>query len=122
MSSGSNLVLAPARGARKPAVATLIVSSEAVTTSFRSMSSLAQSQDADVARRRPLHAGAHFEPELEIADDLGGIVVDAPGGEQRLQIGGMVGHRARKGIRGILAARVGAAVRIDEQQHPARRA
>ena len=34
--------------------------------------------------------------------------------EQRLQIGGVVRRRAREGILRILAARVGAAVRIDE--------
>jgi len=64
-----------------------MLSKDEVTTSFGSMS----------ARRKPKipmcrtgavgGGGANFQPAAQIADDLGGIVIDTPGGQERLQVG-----------------------------------
>ena len=78
-----------------------------------------QAEDADVTYGRRLHAGAHFESALQVADDLGRIVIDAPSCQQRYEIRGVVRHRAGERIGRILTARVPARVRVDEQQHPA---
>ena len=71
MSKGSNLVVAPVRGARKPAVAMLIESSDGGIDILAVHVVFAQSEDADVASRRSLRARAHLEPEVEIGDHLG---------------------------------------------------
>ncbi len=56
-------------------------------------------------------------PKSRSPIDLARIVVDAPGGQQRFEIGGVVRHRPGQRIRRILAAGVRARVRIDEQHH-----
>ena len=58
-------------------------------------------------------------PRSKIADDFGGIVVDAPRGQQRLQIRRMIGHRCRHGIGGVLSAQIRAGSGIEQQQHSA---
>ncbi len=83
---------------------------------------MAQPQDADMPYRRRLHAGAHFESALQVADHLGRVVVDAPGREQRREIRRVIGHRRGKRIRRILPAGVRARIRIEEQAELCRRA
>ena len=117
-SSGSKVVWLPGLAARYPAVAMLIDLERGGGHVLRRHVLVAQPEDADVPRRLIVRAGAHFEAELHVADHLVRVVGDAPRAEQRLEVRGMAGARARERVRGILTGRIGAAVRIDEQQQP----
>ncbi len=119
ISSGSKVVLAPGRAAREAGGREIDLVERPRDDVLLIHVVVARPENADVADRRRLHAGSNFEAALQIADDLGRVIVDAPGLEQRLEIRRMVGHRAASGIRRVLAARVRARIGIDEQQYPA---
>ena len=78
-----------------------------------------ESEDRDVLRGRFALARADHQAALQVGDHLVGLELHAPGGEQRLEVRGLVGGELRHRIVGIVARLVGLRVRIDERQHAA---
>ena len=57
-----------------------------------------ETQYRDVLQRRLTLAHAHHHASLQVDDHLAALEIDAPGGEQRLEVRGFVGHELRHGI------------------------
>ena len=72
----------------------LMVSSRAVITSLV-MLDVVEAEHGDVLRRRFAFAHGHREAALEIADHLVGLEFQAPGGEQGLEVRGLVRSQLR---------------------------
>ena len=70
-------------------------------------------------QRRLALAHVDHHAALEVRDHLAGLEIDSPGGEQRLEVRGLVGHELRHGIVRIRRRLVGLGIRIDEHQHAA---